>query len=942
MHMQKFVAHIAEFLLKSDIPLQNWVVILPSERAKQYIHKALFEQSQKPIFAPKMLTINHWLSQHAKKAIIDKTHLLLELYDIHQAYPSKEIDTSFDEFLSWGRMLMSDFDEIERYLVDSNLLFRNLKDIKEIENWSFNSTEELTENQKKYLEFWDRLGAYFIQLQQRLSQKNTTMLGSVYRNLAENTPVFFQDEDKHYLFAGFNALSKAEMLLFKNLIDSKKGHVLFDSDQYYLKDNFHEAGYFIRKFRDFLQTKDLNLVRNELLTSTKEIEIISCSQLTGQVKVAQTILNQIPEAEFSETMVLLADESLIIPLLQNIPKTVKKANITLGLPLRASALFTWIELIFNIQEGFIRYKRKSIYHKDLLSIWNHPFFNEILSEEERKKVYQKEKEIQSRNIIFQALKNVQVSEKCDAILAILFTPWENSWVKAMKQIRLLNQKVYEGFDPNKEENKLEKAIIQRFDEVIVDFQNCVETAFPEMSLRSFKTLFNQEWASENIAYYGNPIDGVQVMGLLETRLLDFKNIIVLGLNEGKMPPANAINSLIPMDLRKFVGLPTIRDKQGLFAHHFYRLLHGAEKIFITYHNGVDSFSFAEKSRFINQIEMELAKANPQIKLIKKDYTLDQEMSDSSQKSVAKSPEIIAQLDFLFEKGLSASMIKKYITCPLDFYFQYVLKFGEEKKVEEELESNTFGTLIHAVLEHLYQKFNEEKLGSKAPNLTEKDIDVMMKSFEPKLFQAFKEYFNGDEQAFLTGKNFLSYSMSIEMCKQFLLSEKEFFKQNPNAIVKIKALEMAIEQQIEIDVFGQKKALNLKGFIDRVDEVDGKIRILDYKTGKVDIKEVANEMSKFKGTELEYLMLSSRKTKHFFQLVTYLYLYKLQTKQTVAENGIISMVNFKNNPFMLKARQISNDELIDAYPEILQNILEEIYNPELHFEHLPSSKYCDYC
>ncbi|MCE3295633.1 MAG: hypothetical protein K0R65_1347 [Crocinitomicaceae bacterium] len=940
--MQKFVDCIAQHLLESETPLQDWVVILPSERAKQYIQKALYERLQKPAFAPKMLTINHWIAQQARKAVIDKTHLLLELYDIHRNYPSSEIDTSFDEFLSWGRMLMSDFDEIERYLVDSNLLFRNLKDIKEIENWSFNSTEELTESQRKYLEFWDRLGSYFIQLQQRLSAKNAIMLGSVYRQVAENTVLFFTDEKTRYLFAGFNALSRAEMQLFKNLVDARKADVLFDADHYYLNDKGNEAGHFIRKFRDFMQLRELPVVRNQLSTAKKEIEIISCSQLTGQVKVAQTLLSRIPENELSETLVLLADESLIIPLLQNIPKLVKKANITLGLPLRSTALVNWLGLVFNIQEGFLRYERKSVYYKDLLAVWNHPFYNEILSEEERKIVYRKEKEIQARNIIFQSLKNVQVSPQSDRILEILFTPWENSWPKAMEAIRELNRLLYAGFDPQKEANKLEKAVIQRFDEVLVDFQNCVNTSFPEMSLRSFKTLFNQEWAAESIAYYGNPIDGLQVMGLLETRLLDFKNMIVLGLNEGKMPPGNPINSMIPMDLRKFVGMPTIRDKQGLFAHHFYRLLHGAEKIWITYHNGVDSFTFAEKSRFVAQIEMELVKANPNISLLKKDYTLARPSGGSGQKKIQKSQEILDQLDFLFERGISPSMIKKYFTCPLDFYFQYVLKFGEEKKVEEELESSTFGTLIHAVLEDLYQPFNRETQGDLAPNLTEKDIDKMLLTFEGKLYLAFKEYFNGDEQAFLSGKNFLSYSMSIEMCRQFLYSEKDFLRRNPGAKVFIHALELPVNESLEIEIAGQKKTICLKGYIDRVDEVDGNIRILDYKSGKVSEKDVANPRIKLDGDEADYLIWASKNVKYFFQLYTYLYLFRQKTGITAAENGIISMVNFRNNPFLLKARDLDHNALIAHYPMVLQSILEEIYDASTRFEHKQASRYCAYC
>lgn len=939
--MQKFVDKIAEHLLKSDTPLDKWVIILPSERAKQYIQKALFEKIQKPFFAPKMLTINTWISELSPKTIIDKTHLLLELYDIHKNYPAQTIDTSFDEFLSWGRMLMSDFDEIERYLVDSNLLFRNLKDIKEIENWSFNSTEELSENQQKYLEFWDRLGSYFIQLQQNLSRKNMTLMGSVYRQVAENTPLFFTDDSIRYLFAGFNALSKAEMTLFKNLVEAKQADILFDSDNYYLKDNLHEAGYFIRKFQQFMQTKELPSVQNTLLNEAKKIEVISCSQLTGQVKVAQTLLAQLPENEFSETLVLLADESLIIPLLQNIPKTVKQANITLGLPLSSTALLTWVELIFNIQEGYQRYQRKGIYYKDLLAIWNHPFYNEILEDSDRSKIVKKEQEIQAKNIIYQSLKSVQISEKSDALLEVLFTPWENSWSKALQCIRKLNNLLYSGFDVNKEENKLEKAVIQCFDASLVDFQNCVETIFPEMNLRSFRTLFNQEWMSSSISYFGNPIEGIQIMGLLETRLLDFKNIIILGLNEGKMPPANAINSLIPMDLRRFVDMPLMRDKQGLFAHHFYRLFHYAQNIYITYHNGVDSSSFAEKSRFIAQLEMELAQANPKVKITHKDYTLEAANDKTLTKRVAKTPAILQQIDSLFANGVSASMLKKYITCPLDFYYQYVLKFGEEKKVEEELESNTFGTLIHAVLEDLYEPFNRSK-NPKASNVTAMDVEAMLRAYERKLFEQFKAHFNGDEEAFLSGKNFLSYAMSKEMCRHFLESELKFLKENPTQLLFIEALEEQVIHEFEVPIFDENKTIKLKGFIDRVDSIEDKIRILDYKTGKVNPKDVADPKPKFAGTDLEYLIKVSKDVKHFFQLYTYFFLYHKATGKTAHYSGIISFINRSKNPYLMQAKELTSQELIDFYPTVLQNLLEEIYDTSTVFEHNPKAKYCAYC
>jgi ATP-dependent helicase/nuclease subunit B len=944
--MHKFVDTLALFLIESKTPLQDWVIVLPSERAKQYVLKALFDKIGKSFFAPKIVTINNWINSHSTKVVLNKTNLLLNLYEVHQNYPKHKNDENledFDEFLNWGNILLSDFDEIERYLVDPKQLFKNLKDVKDIENWSFDS-EELSENQKKYLEFWERLPFYFNELKIRLEKQNACFQGEVYKMLSQNIDlVFKENKNLHFLFAGFNALSLAEMSIFKQLYNLGRAEIIFDSDEYYLKDLNHEAGQFIRKFGEYLGKKELPKIQNSLLTHEKTIEIISCSQLTGQVKVVSTLLENKTAQELNETLVLLADETLILPLIQNIPKSVQKANITIGLPLKSSALSTWVDLIFNIQEGFLRYKRVSVYFKDLLSIWNHPFIQEILNEEERKILYKKEQEIRKKNIIFQSPNKIIISEKLDKILQLLYSPWKNSWISSLENIRLLNVYLYNEFR-NLEENILEKAIIQRFDEVLIDFQNCVLKDFPEMSLRSFKLLFQQEWTKESVSYYGNPIDGLQIMGLLETRLLDFKDIIILGLNEGKMPPTNPIQTLIPMDLRRFFELPLPRDKQGLFAHHFYRLLHQCENLIITYHNGAEGIGFSEKSRYIAQLELELIKANPAIKLIKKDYTLIQEKSvNSTQKTIAKTPELIAKMDELFATRTSPSMLKNYFECPLDFYYKYILKFGEEEKVEEEMENNTFGTIIHGVLEDLYQDFNIEKMEKNVKNLMAKDIDLMLLQFRKKLFEAFKNHFNGEEDSFMKGKNYLSYSMAIELTEQFLKSEKKFLTENPNSLLYIKGLEQNFETEIEINVFGVPKKIKLKGFIDRIDLVDGNIRIIDYKTGKVSIKEVNDAKPKFSQDELEYLVESCKKTKHFFQLMTYIYLYYQKHKVVAKESAIISFVNFRNNPFVFKARDISNEKLIEMYPKVLQKIFEEIYDTSSNFEHkVKTFSYCDYC
>lgn len=936
--MGKFVDQVTHYLISSEIPLQDWVIVLPSKRATSYLQKSLYEQIGKAFFAPTTITINRWLSSLSQKTIVDQTRLLILLYEIHLHYPDKSIDTSFDEFLNWGNTLLSDFDELERYMVDSKLLFRNLRDIKEIENWSFGEDKELTENQKKYLAFWERLPFYYTELKKKLAAKNATYIGAVYREVAEQIDVVFQkNKNTHYLFAGFNALSEAELSIFRQLHRLGRGHILIDGDEFYMQDSNHEAGMFLRNLKSYLPEKSLPFVANKLLTESKNIEIVSCAQVTGQIKVVSSKLASLSPEEINETMVLLADESLIIPLFQNIPKTVQKANITLGLPLSSTALKTWMELIFSIQEGKLRYKRDSIYYKDLLAIWNHPFFQEILSEQEKQLIYQKEKNIHSKNIIFQSLKSIQMSKKMDELMALLFTPWGNSWPIAIASIRSINQFVFAHLP---KENEFERAILLNFDKSIIDFHNCVMEGFPEMNLRSFKILFNQTWSKQSIAYYGNPLDGLQIMGLLETRLLDFKRILVVGMNEGKMPPSNPIQSLIPMDLRKFVGMPTPREKQGLFAHHFYRLLHHCEEMLITFHDGAEGFSLSEKSRFINQLELELIPANPKITFIKRDYELNQQKSTQQEKSVPKTPEVLAQLDEFCNKGVSASKLKSYFSCPLDFYYKHILNFGEDEKVEEELESNTFGTLIHHVLEELYKPFSKLHQG-KEMVLTAKHLEQMLHAFKPLLRDAFKKHFNGDEQAFLVGKNYLSFEMANELTAQFLRSELALLKENPNKKLIIQSLEENLSTDLNLIIQGEAKKIRLKGFIDRIDLWDNEFRIIDYKSGVVHEADVSKKSSKT-AMDLPALIKLCKTKKHIFQLVTYVYLFKQHYTVLPQQSAIYSFITSKSNPYVMEILGYDYEALVAVYPEILQNILNEIYDTTIPFEHSSKALYCEYC
>ena len=500
--------------------------------------------------------------------------------------------------------------------------------------------------------------------------------------------------------------------------------------------------------------------------------------------------------------------------------------------------------------------------------------------------------------------------------------------------------LYKGLQ---EEFAFEKAMLEAFDHSLVEFENILSEGIPEMSLKSYRQLFNMHWGSRSIAYHGNPLDGLQIMGLLETRGLDFKRIICLGMNEGNLPPTNPIQTMIPMDLRRYLGLPSPREKQGLFAHHFYRLIHACEELYVTYSSADEMIGSNEPSRYLLQLEMELSRVNPNVTIEKKIYSLES-TSREGQREIPKTPEVVARMDELFAGSASASMLKKYLTCPLDFYFRYVMDFGEADTVEEEIENSTFGTFIHDTLEILYEPFarysKEGELKSPQPsNITSLDIDYMLKNFTVTLDNQFLTHFNNDRDAFTKGKNLLSYEMAKELTKRFLKSEKAFLEQQSEPVF-IEALEQSYSTEIEVEVHGTKKKVNLRGFIDRIDRVGDNIRIIDYKTGKVANSDVALRV---KDIEDELIVETMGMKKHVLQLVMYAYLYK-QKHGIIPTSSIISFVSNANEPFKLNTQKMDLEEMIENFPNYIALILEGIYDTEVPFTHNKDQfvSYCKYC
>lgn len=945
--MIPFVERVAASILERSIPLHQLTIVVPSERMITYLQRALFTIDGKPKLAPRIVTIDNWMQQQVDEPVIDRTRLLFHLYQLFQEDPADPENDSFDAFMSWGQLLLNDFDEIERYLVDPKQLFRNLRDIRELENWSFNQ-EELSPGQQKFLAFWEKLGPYYYALTEKLNRERQTTKGKVYRTVANNIDLLFRkNKDAHFVFAGFNALSAAELDVMRQLYVMGRAQVYCDNDAFYLKDSLHEAGAFQRVLAEKLLQKQLPFVSDRLQTKPAKMTIVECAQSTGQAKVVGTLLAELSQEELNETVVLLGDEQLIVSLLQHLPASIGKANITLGLPLRSTSLRIWSDLLFRVQEHFQRRGGKSVYYKDAVQYFHHPFIQGILSEKEQVHVSGIERSIVTNNRLFLRSEELVISDRLASISQLLFTSWENNWQVAMKAIHALNS-LLDGLLPEKQ--LLEKAALRSFDRALTGLTNLLQEPVPEMHIGTFRQVFNQHWYTESMSYFGNPTDGLQIMGLLETRGLDFKRLIAIGMNEGTMPPTNAIQTLIPMDLRRFFGLPTPREKQGLFAHHFYRLLHAAEDIHVTYTTAQEGMGSQEPSRFIQQVELELAAVNPHFQIEKRFYTLgNQEQIGDHQ--VEKTPEIIQRLDDMLLEGLTFSKLKDFIECPLNFYYRYVMRIGEESKVEESIESNTLGTILHQVLENLLMPFarsNPDYLANgitPRPPVTE-DWKQMQKSAPLEVDKAFQQHFSEDKSVYASGTNHISYVIANEIIQNILSREIALREADPMKTLTIEALEHEIRVPTQFELNGQVRPAVIRGVLDRIDRLDGKYRVIDYKSGQVSEEKVTVAAAS-KGEDLTESILRKVRNKneknHVLQLLIYSYLFRHAYKETPGEVGIFSFITTSESPFYLRFKDDTPlSEATDLVEGIIGEILKDLYDPAQPFAHRHGAQYCLYC
>ncbi|HEX8516016.1 MAG TPA: PD-(D/E)XK nuclease family protein [Bacteroidia bacterium] len=949
--MHSFLEKTVEFLYKKyGDGISELCIVLPNRRAGLFLKTHLSKSLKKTFWSPEIMATEDFVALLSELQPADPTTLLFDLYEtVKKCNPSNA--ETFEEFSKWGQILLSDFNEVDRYLVDAKQLFGNLKNIKELETWSLNSDEPLTDFQKQYLNFWQQLGTYYNDFTERTLASRQAYQGLAYRIVAEN-PV--ERAAKHpwkkVIFAGFNALNLAEEIIIEKLVDADKAEIIWDTDSYYVNDPNQEAGRFIRKYNEygrFKKIKERNTVFEESLLSLgkKNITIIGAAKNVAQAKVAGSLVTKFEKEQghLQNTALVLADENLLFPVLHSLPGNLQDINVTMGYPLKNTPVAGYFDLVFNLHENAQKIAggkaNYSFYHTDLIKLLEHPYTSLALaSREKRLSVKPVVDIIRRKNIVFAAGTTIarlftdRPSEY--GVLQPLFTHWRSA-ADALACIQYVIEILKNGIiaQQNTNENKssleLEylfayTKIVKRIQVLMADYPESIE------DVKTLHSILNQIVRSSTLPFYGEPLMGLQVMGMLETRTLDFENVILLSCNEDILPSGKAVNSFIPFELKRHFGLPTYSDKDAIFAYHFYRLLQRAENIYLLYNTESDALGSGEKSRFLTQLIYELPRINPNITITEQLLSIPVKAENQGPlMTIEKSPLILQRIleRGKSEFGFSPSLLNKYRNCSVQFYFHGVARLKEADEVEETIGADVLGNVIHGVLEELYTPF----VGK---NIQSGDVKKMKPLVEELTIKGFEKDYDRSELGY--GKNLLTLKVALKFLANFLDAEiaaiEAANKRSQPYMIK------SLEKELEFELLIGTEKIKIKGKADRIDSVGSVTRIVDYKTG------LANN-NELKFDDWDMIRTDAGLSKSF-QLLMYAYLYQKMNPDIKGsiQSGIIT---FRELSAGLKSVKANGNEFLDEnslkeFEDQLKILLNEIIDPAVPFTQTVEIENCIYC
>ena len=917
--MYKFIQKIATELLKSP-DLHQKIVVLPNKRSGIFLKKALVEAIKKTVLSPQIMTLEAFIESLSPYRQSEWLDLLFSFFQTYkELYGDKAQD--FDEFIRWAPAVLNDFNEIDAYNVNAKKVFTYITEVKKIEDWQLkpDSPKMITD----YLQFYASLYDLYQNLKTKLQEQNKGYTGMMSRYVAGHIEhISNQFNENQIIFAGFNALSINQMNIIKALVNNNKARIFWDADTYYLQPHF-EAGKFLNEHRQ--NFKDFNWIFDHF-NDPKQIDIIGVTGSTTQAQaVAKIIKNQTDTSagkiDLQETAIVLNEEHLLLPMINSLPETISGVNITLGLPLKNLLISRFFELLVQLYTEKEQYGR---FHLDtIISIINLPVFEQILSTKERyaNELLLKKLGQFKTNLISQDLWLKTLQDSDSFIKDLILKEFSISNFMGL----LLH---FIDFFAREHPDELDGLALVKFEQLFIQLKDFVLQTGDIKNMRTFQYLFNRLLHQERLSFEGEPLEGLQIMGMLETRLLDFDHVIITSMNEGVIPHGRNDRSIIPFELKKHFGLPQHHEQNATMAYHFYRLLQRAKKISLIYNAAGDGFGAGEQSRFVTQIENEL---NPKIHQINRHILgLSTDSKVLEKEEITKTPYALQQLKAIALSGFSPSALGTYVRNPLTYYKRYILKLEDTQEVTDAIPVNIIGTIIHDAMEILYQNHIGKPLKIS-------DSDKLLKTYEALALKLFIKKSFGEaapiDAGIITGKNLIVFEIIKKNIRDLILLDKETIKAGNRLEI------VGLEQEFKAKLPLKNKEVYIRGKVDRIDRLNGTLRIIDYKTGAVKPENISigKPGKKDETPQLDLGPLrSNAKKEKLLQLLTYAWLYykkgPLLTTDLPFEVGILSTRSIKQA--LLKAN-IYGSTKIDAsiikdFEEQLILLIEELFNPEIPF------------
>ena len=949
--MKTFLKQVASDLYnRTQGRLSRIAVVFPNKRAGLFFNEYLAAQSDTPIWSPTYISISELFRNLSTWEIGDPVKLVCELYKVFRLHTQST--ETLDDFYFWGELLLSDFDDADKNLVPTDKLFKNLQELRAMmDDYTFMdkeqeaaiqqffqnfSIEKRTALKEKFISMWDVLGDIYQNFRNILKTQGIAYEGMMYREVVEKLNPESLPYDT-YVFVGFNVLNQVEHTLFKKLNDAGKALFYWDYDAFYMDPKKkHEAGVFIRKnleeFPSALPEEAFQHMNN--LSRPKEIRYISASTENAQARyLPQWIRENLTHPE-KETAVVLCNESLLQSVLHSLPSEVEHINITMGFPLSQTPVYSFLTSLLELQIQGYQAKSGRFLYAQVIAALKHPYTRQLTPEAEAL-----EKELTENNRFYPLPSELQK----DKVLTHIFQPVNTnpSLVKYLTHALELVAGIYRKDQESSKEdafNPLYRESIFKAYTTLNRFGTLIEEGDLKVQAETFRRLIVKVLSTTNIPFHGEPAIGMQVMGVLETRNLDFRHLIMLSVNEGQLPKTGGDSSFIPYNLRKAFGMTTIDHKISVYAYYFYRLLQRAEKVTLMYNNSSDGLNRGEWSRFMLQF---LIESDQPIAL--QSLEAGQSPQGSKPIRIPKTPQVMERMHQVFDLAynkkalISPSALNKYLDCSLKFYLLYIAGLQMPEEVSAEIDSSTFGSIFHKTAENIYKD-----LTAHGNWITKENIETLLKDtirLEAYVDNAFKELFfhlPNDEKAEYNGTQLINAAVIVRYIKQLLQQDARY------APFQYVESEKGVSETVTIHTPEGEFRSRIGGYIDRVDSKDDTLRIVDYKTGG------KPEMP----PSVESLFIPDKKRSgHVFQ--TFLYAAIMNRKQPLkvapsllyihkAASENYSPVICLKEP-RKDAEPVTDFSLYeDEFREGLQKLLDEIFHPEVDFTQTEIEGKCTYC